>query len=113
MRGKISLALQEPWLIHGTIKENITYGQDYDEVRYQSVIECTCLSEDLLQMPNHDNTVIAENGETLSGGQKKRINLARALYQMADIYLLDDIFSNLDESVKEHILREGILKFLS
>ena len=106
VRGKISLATQEPWIIQGTVRHNILFGGEsdlVDETRYQRCLQNACLVEDLLQFPNGDQTVIGEKGDTLSGGQMKRINLARALYQNADIYLFDDILASLDIKVSTEI----------
>lgn len=59
-----------------------------------------------------DETVIGENGSTLSGGQRARISLARALYAQADIYILDDILSALDAHVSAFIFQETLAKYL-
>lgn len=71
-------------------------GLDYNETRYKEVIEVCALEDDLKQLPFGDNTIVGERGVALSGGQKARVNLARALYREADIYLLDDPLSAVD-----------------
>lgn len=102
---------QTPWLQRGTIRENICFGAIFDESRYQSVIKCCALSEDIEKLGG-DNIGIGEGGRTLSGGQKFRVSLARALYQDKQIYILDDILSALDAHVAAHIIRYCIFGFL-
>lgn len=65
----------------------------YDDERYNQVVEACALSRDLDLLPNRDNSLVGEKGSSLSGGQKARITLARAVYANADIYLLDDPLS--------------------
>ncbi|KAL4479825.1 hypothetical protein ABPG74_020341 [Tetrahymena malaccensis] len=113
INGSISLCSQDPWIIQDTVQENILFGQGYDSQRYQQVLRASCLQEDIHYFIDGDKTNIGENGETLSGGQRKRINLARSLYTEADIYLLDDPLSALDIRVATFISREcfeGLLK---
>lgn len=62
--------------------------------------------------PNKENTKIGENGATLSGGQKARLSLARALYSMPDVYLLDDPLSAVDSKVAKHIFTQAIQNFI-
>ncbi|KAL4509416.1 hypothetical protein ABPG72_018347 [Tetrahymena utriculariae] len=113
INGSISLCSQDPWIIQDTVQENILFGQSYDSQRYQQVLRASCLQEDIHYFIDGDQTNIGENGETLSGGQRKRINLARSLYREADIYFLDDPLSALDIRVATFISREcleGLLK---
>ncbi|KAF5297469.1 hypothetical protein FQR65_LT10005 [Abscondita terminalis] len=116
--GKIQLSInvgyapQEPWLFSSTVKDNILFGQTYDEELYRKVIEVCCLEKDLESFAKRDLTIVGEKGMLLSGGQKARINLARAVYKTADVYLLDDPFSALDVCVGNHVFEECILKFL-
>ncbi|CAD8204242.1 unnamed protein product [Paramecium octaurelia] len=111
--GQISVASQEPWIINDSIKNNITYMDIFNEVKYKKVIECCCLQQDIDGFKYQDNTILIEKGDNLSGGQQKRINLARAVYKDADIYLFDDPLSALDIKVKYEIQQkcfEGYLK---
>ncbi|XP_065916533.1 ATP-binding cassette sub-family C member 4-like isoform X2 [Dysidea avara] len=99
IEGSISYASQDPWIFSGTIKQNILFGQDYDEAWYKRVVECCCLVKDINEMPFGDETLIGERGVNLSGGQKARVNLARAVYRDSDIMLLDDPLSAVDAAV--------------
>ncbi|XP_065917654.1 ATP-binding cassette sub-family C member 4-like [Dysidea avara] len=99
IEGSVSYASQDPWILSGTIKENILFGQDYDEAWYKRVVECCCLVKDIDEMPFGDETLIGERGVNLSGGQKARVNLARAVYRDSDIMLLDDPLSAVDAAV--------------
>lgn len=92
----IAYASQSAWLQNETIKENILFNSEFEQVRYDRVINACGLPIDFNEFPDRDETEVGENGATLSGGQKSRIALARALYSKAPVLLLDDIFSALD-----------------
>ncbi|KAH7839693.1 hypothetical protein Vadar_007400 [Vaccinium darrowii] len=94
--GKITYVSQLAWIQTGTIQENILFGSTMDQHRYQEVLEKCSLKKDLEMLPFGDRTIIGERGVNLSGGQKQWVQLACALYQDADIYLLDDPFSAVD-----------------
>ncbi|KNA04991.1 hypothetical protein SOVF_194480 [Spinacia oleracea] len=94
--GRIAYVSQTAWIQTGTIRDNILFGSDMDDLRYQETLHRCSLVKDLELLPYGDMTEIGERGVNLSGGQKQRIQLARALYQDADIYLLDDPFSAVD-----------------
>ncbi|XP_066034710.1 ATP-binding cassette sub-family C member 10 isoform X1 [Chamaea fasciata] len=107
------LATQEPWIQFTTVRENILFGREYDARLYEEVLEACALSEDLNILPAGDQTEVGENGVTLSGGQKARIALARAIYQEKELYLLDDPLAAVDADVANHIMRKcifGVLK---
>ncbi|CAF2646337.1 unnamed protein product [Rotaria sp. Silwood2] len=115
--GKISLSPksrlcyvpQEPWIFSGTIRENILFGLDYDAQKFYRCIHATALNIDLENLPYGDSTLVGDNGVILSGGQKARLSLARALYRDDNIYLLDDPLSAVDVEVARHIFEKCIL----
>ncbi|XP_074845820.1 ATP-binding cassette sub-family C member 10 isoform X4 [Carettochelys insculpta] len=106
------LATQEPWIQFTTVRENILFGRDYDARFYHEVLEACALSDDLNILPAGDQTEVGENGVTLSGGQKARIALARAVYQEKEIYLLDDPLAAVDADVACHLMQKCILGVL-
>jgi ABC-type multidrug transport system fused ATPase/permease subunit len=103
LNGSIAYVSQQAWIQNATIRENILFGRDYNELHYDRIIKACSLITDFDIMPNRDKTEIGEKGINLSGGQKQRISLARALYSKADIYLLDDPLSAVDSHVGKHI----------
>ncbi len=111
--GSISYTPQEAWLLNMTLRENIIFGGDFDETLYNEVIRVCALSRDLKLMPDGDRTEIGERGINLSGGQRQRISLARCVYKMSNVVLLDDPLSAVDQKVGRHIFEECIKKFLS
>ncbi|KAM6940945.1 LOW QUALITY PROTEIN: ATP-binding cassette sub-family C member 10 [Lycodopsis pacificus] len=106
------LASQEPWIQHASVRDNILFGKDYDPAFYQAVIDACALSDDLNVLPNGDRTEVGENGVTLSGGQKARLALARAVYMDKDLYLLDDPLAAVDADVAEHLMTKCIVELL-
>ncbi|KAI4464939.1 atp-binding cassette sub-family c [Holotrichia oblita] len=110
--GKTSYAAQEPWLFVGTVRDNILFGQPWNEGRYKKVIQVCALQKDFTLLSNGDLSIVGEKGTTLSGGQRARINLARAVYREADIYLLDDPLSAVDTHVAKQIFDDCIYTFL-
>ncbi|KAK6460723.1 hypothetical protein DFJ63DRAFT_320856 [Scheffersomyces coipomensis] len=101
--GTISYCAQAPWIMNATVKENILFGCKYDKAFYASTIEACQLIPDFDVLPDGDRTVVGEKGISLSGGQKARIALARAVYARSDIYLLDDVLSAVDAHVGKKI----------
>ena len=106
--GTVVYVPQTPWIFSGTIRENILFGQPYDQQKYTRVIKACALTEDIQRFPDYDQTVVGERGEVLSGGQKARVSLARAVYADADLYLLDDPLSAVDFKVGQHIFKTCI-----
>lgn len=107
------LLCEHHWIQNTTVKENILFGNEYNEIRYNETIYDCCLEGDLEVLPSGDGTEIGERGITLSGGQRARIRLARAVYADNDIILLDDVLSAVDAKVAKHIMSECILGLLA
>ncbi|TBU25699.1 multidrug resistance-associated ABC transporter [Dichomitus squalens] len=105
----ISYAAQSPWLRHQSIKDNILFGYPYDEERYHAVVECCALKPDLDIFEDGDATEIGARGVSLSGGQKARVALARAVYAPTKYVLLDDPLSAVD-SHTARLLFEKLLR---
>ncbi|XP_012731319.2 multidrug resistance-associated protein 4 [Fundulus heteroclitus] len=113
VKGQLTYASQQPWVFPGTIRSNILFGREMNRKKYERVLRACALKKDLELLPDGDLTLIGDRGATLSGGQKARINLARAVYQDADIYLLDDPLSAVDAEVGKHLFEQcicGLLK---
>ncbi|XP_017004866.2 probable multidrug resistance-associated protein lethal(2)03659 [Drosophila takahashii] len=110
--GSVSYSSQEPWLFSGTVRQNILFGQPMDRRRYAQVVEKCALKRDFELLPFKDKTVVGERGASLSGGQRARITLARAVYREASIYLLDDPLSAVDTQVARHLFEQCVLGYL-
>ncbi|CAM1312335.1 ABCC4 (predicted) [Pycnogonum litorale] len=108
VQGKIAYVSQCPWINSGTLEENITFGMQYNEAKYNSIIDDCDLLPDIQKFINGSRTIVGERGVTLSGGQKARIALARSLYYDADVYLLDDPLSAVDVKVREKLFHRCI-----
>ena len=111
-QGTVVYVPQIAWVFSGTIRENILFGQPYDQPKYNKIIEACALHEDIQRFPDCDQTVVGERGEVLSGGQQARVSLARAVYGDADLYLLDDPLSAVDLRVGQHIFEKCIKDLL-
>lgn len=114
VRGHVAYVAQDPWIMNATVRDNITFGHRWDSRFYDLTIEACALTDDLKTLPDSDQTEVGERGIALSGGQKARLTLARAVYARADVYLLDDCLSAVDSHVGRHIIdrvlgRGGIL----
>ncbi|XP_055375264.1 probable multidrug resistance-associated protein lethal(2)03659 [Condylostylus longicornis] len=112
INGTISYASQEPWLFTGTVRQNILFGLPMDRKRYKTVVKKCALERDFELFPYGDKTIVGERGASLSGGQKARISLARAVYRRCSIYLLDDPLSAVDTHVGRHLFDECMRDFL-
>lgn len=99
LKGKIAFTGQESWIFPSTIRQNILFGKRMNEKRYKKVLDSCCLTKDIESFSMGDETEVGDRGIKLSGGQKARISLARAMYEDADIYLLDDPLSAVDVKV--------------
>ncbi|KAF4157600.1 hypothetical protein CNMCM6936_009212 [Aspergillus lentulus] len=101
--GLVAYVSQDPWIENATVRDAILFGLPFDPERYEKVIHACALSHDLQWLPDGDRTDIGADGINLSGGQKWRLALARALYSRASILVLDDIFSAADSNVGRHL----------
>ncbi|OMJ18465.1 Metal resistance protein YCF1 [Smittium culicis] len=115
IKGKVAYAAQQPWIMNATVRDNIIFGHKYDKEFYDQVIFACGLEPDLPMLLNGDLTEIGEKGINLSGGQKARLSIARAVYARADIYLFDDPLAAVDSHVGAHLFKyvlgpEGLLK---
>ncbi|KAL8946411.1 MAG: hypothetical protein Q9222_007190 [Ikaeria aurantiellina] len=99
VKGAVAYFPQQPWLLNTSIRENIMFGEPWNEKLYRQVLYACALFEDLQMLPYGDETVISDGAITISGGQKARIMLARAIYSQADSYLLDDCLAAVDKRV--------------
>jgi len=104
VRGSVAYCAQEPWIQNATLRDNVTFGAPFERQRYDATLAACCLEPDLAALPSGDATEIGERGINLSGGQRARIALARACYQTADLYLLDDVLSAVDAHVAQHLV---------
>nr|XP_031313708.1 multidrug resistance-associated protein 1-like isoform X2 [Camelus dromedarius] len=114
-KGSVAYVSQQAWIQNCILQENILFGSIMQKQFYERVLEACALLPDLEQLPNGDQTEIGERGVNISGGQKHRVSLARAVYSGADIYLLDDPLSAVDVHVGKQLFEKvigssGILK---
>ena len=112
VNGKISYVGQEAWIQNNTIQNNILFYQAYNAEKYQKILNLCELNQDLNSFNGGDLTEIGEKGVNLSGGQKARISLARAMYCDNDIYIMDDPISALDAHVGKNIMHNCIIGYL-
>ncbi|XP_023170245.2 probable multidrug resistance-associated protein lethal(2)03659 isoform X2 [Drosophila hydei] len=112
LNGRCSYAAQEPWLFCASVRDNILFGQPLDRQRYRTVVKMCALERDFELLDQGDKTIVGERGASLSGGQKARISLARAVYRKADVYLLDDPLSAVDTHVGRHLFEKCMREFL-
>ena len=112
--NKVSYVAQNPFILNGTIRENIIFYSraPFNRDKFRKVLHACALEEDLISLHDGDQALVGEKGITLSGGQKARISLARALYNGANLYLLDDPLSAVDTHVGEHLFHECIVKYM-
>ena len=112
INGNISYVEQESWIQNNTVKNNILFYRPYEQEKYEKILELCELYQDINTFPGLDETEIGEKGINLSGGQKARVSLARAMYSDGDIYILDDPLSALDAHVGKKIMNNCILGYL-
>ncbi|KAH6709145.1 hypothetical protein BKA61DRAFT_556514 [Leptodontidium sp. MPI-SDFR-AT-0119] len=105
----IAYVAQTPWIENASIKDNILFGLPFDEIRYNKVLKSCALAQDLELFDDGDLTEVGAQGISLSGGQKWRLTLARALYSRAGVLILDDVFSALDAHVGKQIYDNALM----
>ncbi|RSL53528.1 hypothetical protein CEP53_007709 [Fusarium sp. AF-6] len=115
VHGKIAYAPQIPFLICGTVRENILFGLPFDPAFYNQVLDAVSLRLDLARLPEGDATMLGGTGVAISGGQKSRVALARAVYARREVVVLDDPLAAVDAKVRSHLIShvlgpQGILK---
>lgn len=104
--GSVSYASQRPWILHGTVRDNILFGAPMEPARYEAALEACDLRADLEGWEGGDLTEMGEKGVQCSGGQQQRLSLCRAVYARSDVVLLDDVLSAVDAHVAKHILTQ-------
>ncbi|KAF2788122.1 multidrug resistance-associated protein 1 [Melanomma pulvis-pyrius CBS 109.77] len=104
LRGKTAYVSQSAWVMNASVRENIVFGHRWDPQFYDKTVKACALRDDFASLPDGDQTEVGERGISLSGGQKARLTLARAVYARADVYLLDDCLSAVDQHVGRHLI---------
>ncbi|KAL1650643.1 ATP-binding cassette glutathione S-conjugate transporter ycf1 [Didymella pomorum] len=104
LHGKSAYVPQQAWVMNASVRENIVFGHRWDPQFYEKTVNACALRDDFAQLPDGDQTEVGERGISLSGGQKARLTLARAVYARADVYLLDDCLSAVDAHVGRHLI---------
>ncbi|XP_022080967.1 ATP-binding cassette sub-family C member 9-like isoform X2 [Acanthaster planci] len=111
-RRGIAYSAQRAWLLNASLRDNILFGQEFEEDKYQAVVSACSLQPDIDILPARDQTEIGEKGINLSGGQKQRVSVARAMYSHNDLVILDDPLSALDVHVGSQLFQDGIVDLL-
>lgn len=101
MNGNIGYASQEAWLPKGTLRDAVVFGRDFDDKRYKQALYDAGLDQDIANGTLNSDMDVGEKGSNLSGGQRARVALARAMYSGEDtkVFLLDDCLAALDARV--------------
>lgn len=107
--GPVAYVPQSAWIMNATVRENIIFGREDDDEKFQKIVQACSLSRDLEMLPNGELTEIGERGINLSGGQKARVSIARAAYSDADVVLLDDCLSAVDAHTGKALMQECLL----
>lgn len=104
LRGSVAYVAQQPWVLNASVMENVVFGNPWDAEFYVETLKACALTDDLALLPNGDQTEVGDRGIMLSGGQKARLTLARAVYARSDVYILDDCLSAVDQHVGRHLI---------
>ena len=108
----MSYVPQQSWIFNATVKDNILFGAPFDQARYDKALRVSCLDSDIQLFSNGDQTEIGEKGGNISGGQKQRGSLARAVYANSSVFLFDDPLSALDTHVAKAVFDRCITGWL-
>jgi ABC-type multidrug transport system fused ATPase/permease subunit len=112
VNGSLAYVPQDAWIINATVRDNIVFGNPWDEQKYKRVLKLAALETDLKILSKGDLTDIGDKGINLSGGQRQRVSIARSLYADRDIYVFDDPLSAVDSHVAAHLVEHAITKFI-
>ena len=112
VKGSMALCTQEPWIQNCSLRDNVLFGCEYEPNWYARVLSACALEADIAMLQAGDLTEIGERGVNLSGGQKARVALARAVYSRASLILLDDPLSAVDAEVGAHLMTKCIAGLL-
>ncbi|KAJ2561899.1 hypothetical protein GGH12_003640, partial [Coemansia sp. RSA 1822] len=102
--GRVALVSQTPWMMTGSVRDNITFGLPYEAAWFHEVLSACALEPDINRWTLGEHTAVGANGMALSGGQRMRVALARAVYSRASIYLLDNVLDAVDVHVSQRLL---------
>lgn len=106
--GRIAYVSQSPWVRNTSVKENVLFGLPFNETQYKKALELSYFQEVLDEMPCGDETIVEEQSGNLSGGQKTRLAICRAIYSNPDIYIFDDILSSLNVELATEIVEKTL-----
>lgn len=104
VHGATAYVAQQSWVMNASVKDNVVFGHRWDPHFYERTVHACALVDDFSTLPDGDQTEVGERGISLSGGQKARLTLARAVYARSDVYLLDDVLSAVDQHVGRHLI---------
>ena len=113
VNGSLTYVPAESWIQQMTVKHNVLFGSEMDEEHYHDTLAACCLEADMEQLAYGDETTIGDRGITLSGGQRSRVSLARAVYRNSDVVIVDDVLSAVDGHVGRNIFDEAFCRKLS
>ena len=111
--GTTGFVESQHWIQNGKLRDNVCFGSEFEERKYVETVLACQLETDIELMPAGDQTEIGEKGINLSGGQKARVSLARAVYKRPDVIIMDDPISALDTHTRKKIFDQvfqGLLK---
>ena len=111
-RGSVAYSAQQAWILNDTVRNNILFGKEFDESKYEEVLSVCCMKNDLKTLQGGDQCEIGDRGINVSGGQKARISLARCCYSDSDIVILDDPIAAVDAHVGHSLFHNCIKQYL-